>query len=187
MSTTGSKWGRTFDQQTSGEKVDRDSHLLPQRGGSVIRELFLGRKFLINEGVPSSAYLQRASVAVDADLQEQSRDSLEVMCRSAETPTVGLLVHLPRAHTPCSHPSLRHGRTLTREKGVRPSLKSSRTIGSLDALESNHEDVKIGHELERSYPRKFSLWDLGNRLPSLDNGYVRSRILRLPLRDIKRK
>jgi len=55
-----------------------------------MRELFLGRKFLINEGVPSSAYLQRASVAVDADLQEQSRDSLEVMCRrSAETPPVG--------------------------------------------------------------------------------------------------
>jgi len=66
------------------------------------------------------------------------------------------------------------------EKGVRPPLKPSRIIGSLDALESNHEDVKIGHnELERFYPRKFSLWDLGNQLSSLDNGYVRSCILRL--------
>lgn len=77
-----------FDQQTSGEKLDRDSHLCPNVVG-VIRELFLDREFLINEGVPSSAYLQRASVAVDADWQEQSRDSLEVMCRSAEPPTVG--------------------------------------------------------------------------------------------------
>jgi len=161
-----------------------------QRGGSVIRELFLGREFLINREVPSSAYLQRASVAVDADWQGQSRDSHEVMCRSAGRrasdggPTSPGPTQLPLTHHYAMGERSREGR----EKGVRPPLMSSRTIGSLDALESNHEDVKIGHyELERSYPRKFSLWDLGNRLPSLDPGYARSRILRLSVRDIKRR
>ena len=128
---------------------------------------------------------------MDADWQEQSRDSLEVMCRSAETPPVG---YWPTSPEPTRLPFSHHYDMSERsrevgEKGVRPSLKPSRIIGSLDALESNHEDVKIGHhELERSYPRKFSLWDLGNHLSSLDSGYVRSsRILRLSLRDIKRK
>jgi len=54
--------------------------------------VFLGREFLINREVPSSAYLQRANVAVDADWQQPSRDGLEVMCRSAypfKTPAVG--------------------------------------------------------------------------------------------------
>ena len=73
ISTTGNR-GRTFDQQTGGKKRDRDSYLCPTWWKYDTRD-FLDCEFLINK-VPSSAYLQGASVAVGADLHNRHETAL---------------------------------------------------------------------------------------------------------------
>ena len=90
LPTTGSKWEEEFLINRPVARNLIEIRTSVQRGGSDTG-VFLGREFLINREVPSSAYLERASVAVDADWQRPSRDGLEVMCHSAypsEMPTV---------------------------------------------------------------------------------------------------
>jgi len=131
--------GRTFDQQTSGKKADRDSHLCPT-WWKCDTWVFLGREFLIYREVPSSAYLQKASVAVDVDWQRPSRDSLEVMCHSAYPPKTPTARRRTTSPGSTQLPLIRRydigerspGR---REKGVRPSQKSSRITGLPDSQE----------------------------------------------------
>ena len=106
--------------------------------------VFLGREFLINREVPSSAYLQRANVAVDADWQQPSRDGLEVMCRSAYPfGDAGrrLLAYIPRVNKTPPQSSVRHRLKLAR-KGRERSKAVTITIQDHSLLDSQEVITK---------------------------------------------